>query len=165
MELTQFKILNKLTLTFFLFLCSFITIYPSQKENTNLIDYCYSLEKIISRNSIEKSKNLSKKYKTLAKDITLFGSEKTKGNLVNKIIDHYKNTKKLTIISFVPNKLYCFLGYWIEEVNPGTFQSIFYEKSKQKINQYKNIKREVDELIRDINSEYKSIQKEIDKLF
>ncbi len=156
---------NKLTLTFFLFLCSLITIYPSQKENTNLIDYCYSLEKIISRNSIEKSKILSKKYKTYAKDITLLGSEKTKGNLVNKIIDNYKNTKKLTIISFVPNRLYCLFGYWIEEVNPGTFQSIFYEKSKQKINQYKNFKREVDEFIRDINSEYKSIQKEIDQLF
>ena len=155
---------NKLTLTF-LFLCSFITIYPSQKENTNLIDYCYSLEKIISRNSIEKSKNLSMKYKTFAKDITLLGSKKTEGKLVNKIIDHYKNSKKLTIISFVPNKLYCFLGYWIEKVNPGTFQSIFYEKSKQKINQYKNIKMEVDEFIRDINSEYKSIQKEIDQLF
>ena len=156
---------NKLTLTFFLFLCSFITIYPSQKENTNLIDYCYSLEKIISRNSIEKSKNLSKKYKTFAKEITLFGSEKTKGNLVNKMIDQYKNTKKLNIISFVPNRLYCFLGYWIEEVNPGTFQSIFYEKSKQKINQYKNIRKEVDEFIKDINSEYESIQKEINDYF
>ena len=155
---------NKLTLTF-LFLCSFITIYPSQTENTNLIDYCYSLEKIISRNSIEKSKNLSMKYKTFAKDITLLGSKKTEGKLVNKIIDHYKNSKKLTIISFVPNKLYCFLGYWTEEINPGTFQSIFYEKSKQKINQYENIKREVDVLIRDINSEYKSIQKKIDQLF
>ena len=156
---------NKLILTFFLFLCSFISIYPSQKENTYLIDYCYSLEKIISRNSIEKSKNLSTKYKTFAKDITLFGSEKTKGRLVHKIIDNYKNTKKSTIINLIPNKLYCFLGYWIEEVNPGTFQSIFYEKSKQKINQYKNFKREVDEYIRDINSEYKSIQKEIDQLF
>ena len=156
---------NKLLLTFFLVLCSFITIYPSQKEKTNLIDYCYSLEKIIARNSIEKSKNLSTNYKSFAKEITLFGSEKTKGSLVNKIIDHYKNTKKSTIISFVPNKLYCLFGYWIEEVNPGTFYSIFYEKSKQKINQYKNIRKEVDEFIKDINSEYESIQKEINDYF
>ena len=56
-------------------------------------------------------------------------------------------------------------GYWIEEVNPGTFKSIFYEKSKQKINEYKDIKKEVDEFIKDINSEYKSIKKEINNLF
>jgi len=40
-------------------LSSLITIYPSKKENTNFLDYCYSLEKIISRNTVEKNKNLS----------------------------------------------------------------------------------------------------------
>ena len=48
---------KNLLLTFFLLFSSFITIDPSKKENTNLIDYCYSLEKILSRNSLEKSKN------------------------------------------------------------------------------------------------------------
>ena len=61
----------------------------------------------------------------------------------------------------MPNKIYCLGGYWIEAVNPGTFQSIFYKKSKEEINKYKNIKEEVDVFIRDINSEYKSIEKEI----
>ena len=61
----------------------------------------------------------------------------------------------------MPNKLYCLGGYWIEVVNPGIFQSIFYKKSKEEINKYKNIKKEVDVFIRDINSEYKSIEKEI----
>ena len=61
----------------------------------------------------------------------------------------------------MPNKVYCFGGYWIETVNPGTFQSIFYKKGKEEINKYKNIKKEVDVFIRDINSEYKSIEKEI----
>ena len=56
-------------------------------------------------------------------------------------------------------------GYWIEIVNPGIFQSIFYEKSKERINQYKNIKKEVDEFIQDINSEYKSIKTEINDFF
>ena len=83
--------------TFFLLFGSFITIYPSQKEDTNLFNYCYSLEKIISRNSVD----------------------------------------------------------------PGTFKSIFYEKSKQKINDYKDIKKEVDAFINDINFQYKSIKKEI----
>ena len=157
--------IKNLTLTFFLFFFALIVIYPSKKENTNLLDYCYSLEKILSRNSLEKSKNFSTKYKTLANDITLFGANKTKGALVNKIIDQYKSSKKLFFINFVPNQFFCLAGYWIEDMNPGIFQSIIYEKSKQKINQYKDIRNEVDEFIKDIDSEYKSIKKEINEFF
>ena len=156
---------KKLFFSFFLLLGSFITIYPSKKEDTNLFDYCYSFEKILSRNSIDNSKNLSKNFKPFAKDITFFGTNKTKGSLVNKVIDQYKTSKKLFIINFVPNKIYCLGGYWIEEVNPGTFKSIFYEKSQQKINEYKDIKKEVDAFIKDINLEYKSIKKEINDFF
>ena len=156
---------KKLLFTFFLFFGSLITIYPSKKEDTNLFDYCYSFEKILSRNSIEKSKNLSKKFKPFAKDITLFGINKTKGSLVQKIIDQYKTSKKLFFINIVPNQIYCLAGYWIEEVNPGTFKSILNEKSQQKINEYKDIKNGFDGFIIDINSEYKSIKKEINKFF
>ena len=152
---------KKLLLTFFILFSSFITIYPSKKENTNLTDYCHSLEKILSRNSLKKSKNIPIKYKSFAKDITLFGTHKSKGDFVNKIIDQYKTSKKSFAIILVPNKLYCLGGYWIEEVNPGTLQSIFYKKSKERINKYENIKKEVEGLIEDINSEYKSIEKEI----
>ena len=156
---------KKFLITSFLLFCSLITIIPSKKENTNFFDYCYSLEKIISRNTIEKSNNLSNNLKPLAKDITLFGTNKTKGTFANKIIDQYKNSKKLIIITFVPNQIYCLAGYWIEKVIPGTFQSILYEKSKQKINQYKNTKKEVDAFIKEINKEYKSIKKEINDFF
>ena len=156
---------KNLILTFFLLFSSFITIYPSKKENNKLFDYCYSLEKTISKNSLEKNKNMSKKYRTFAKDITSFGTNRTKGALVNKMIDQYKISKKLFIITVVPNQLYCLAGYWIEELYPGTFQSIFYEKSKQRINQYKDIKKDVDEFMKDINLEYKSIKKEIKSLF
>ena len=152
---------KNLFLTFFLLFSSFITILPSIKENTNLTDYCYSLEKILSRNSLKKSKNIQNKYKSFAQDITLFGTSKTKGEFVNKIIDQYKTSKKSFAIILVPNKLYCLGGYWIEEVNPGTLQSIFYKKSKERINKYENIKKEVEVFIEDINSEYKSIEKEI----
>ena len=156
---------KKLLLIFFLLFSSFITIYPSTKENTKLFDYCYNLEKIFSRNSVEKSKNISRKVKTYAKDITLIGTRKTKGALVNKIIDQYKNSKKSFIISFVPNRIYCLTGYWIEYVNPGSFTLLFYEKTKKSIDKYKEVKQEVDEFIRDINSEYKSIRREIKDLF
>ena len=155
---------KKLLLTFLLF-SSFLTIYPSKKENTNFFNYCYSLEKVISRNLIEKSKILLKEVKPFAKNITLFGTNQTKGALAYKIIDNYKNSKKLFFINFVPNQIYCFAGYWIEEAKPGTFKSTFYEKGKQKINEYKDIKIEVDEFMIDINSEYKSIKKEINDLF
>ena len=157
--------LKKFILTSALLFSSLITIYPSKKENTNFFDYCYSLEKIISRNTLEKRKNLSKKFNSLAKDITLFGTNKTKGTLANKIIDQYKNSIKLFIINVVPNQIYCLAGYWIEEVSPGKFESIFYEKTKQKINEYKNTKKEVDKFIKEINLEYKSIKKEINDFF
>ena len=156
---------KNLLLTFFLFFSSFVTIYPSKKENTNLIDYCYSFEKILARNSLEKSRNVSKKFKTFTEDITLFSTNKTKGALINKAIDQYKISKKFYIITFIPNKIYCLTGYWIESLKPGTFESIIYEKSKQKINQYRNINKEIDEFIKDINLEYKSIKKEINDLF
>ena len=68
---------KKSILTSFLLFIALITIYPSKKENTNFFDYCYSLEKIISRNTVEKSKNLLNNFKPLAKDITLFGTKKT----------------------------------------------------------------------------------------
>ena len=157
--------LKKLLFTFFLLIFYFITIYPSKKENTSLFNYCYSLEKIISINSVDKSKNLSNEFKPFAKDISLFGSNKSEGALANKIIDRYKNSKKLFIITFVPNQIYCLAGYWIEEVSPGKFESIFYEKTKQKINEYKNTKKEVDKFIKEINLEYKSIKKEINDFF
>ena len=156
---------KKLLLTSFLLFGSLITIYPSKKENTNFFDYCYSLEKIISRNTLKKSEKLSNNFKSLAKEITLFGTKKSKGTFANKIIDQYKNSKKLFFITFIPNKLYCLAGYWIEEVSPGKFESILYEKTKQKINEYKNTKKEVDEFIKDINLEYKSIKKEINDFF
>ena len=157
--------LRNFLLTSFLLFSSLITIYPAKKENTNFFDYCFSLEKIIFRNSVVNSKNLSKNFKTLADDITLFGTNKTKGKLAKKIIDKYKNSKKSFILTFVPNQIYCLAGYWIEVANPGKFESIFYNKSKQKINEYKNIKKEVDNFIKDINLEYKSIKKEIKDFF
>ena len=156
---------KKFLLISFLLLSPLITIYPSKKENTSFLDYCYSLEKIISRNIVEKNKKLLKNFKPLVKDIALFGNKKTKGTFANKIIDKYKNSKKFFIINVIPNKIYCLAGYWIEEISPGKFESIFYQKTKQKINEYKNTKKEVDEFIKGINLEYKSIKKEIKDFF
>ena len=143
---------KKLLLASFLIFSSILIIYPSKRENTNFFDYCYSLEKIISRNSLEENKNLSKNFKPFAKDIILFGTNKTKGNLAKKIINQYKNSKKLFIVTHVPNKIYCLAGYWVEVAHPGKFESIFYEKSKQKINEYKNIKKRWTNLLKTLIS-------------
>ena len=144
----KLKILKKLLLTSFLFFAYLITIYPSKKENTKNFDYCYSLEKLISRNSVQKRKNLSKNLKPLIKDFAVFGTNKSKGALANKIIDQYKNSKKLFIVTFIPNHIYCLAGYWIEMANPGTFETIFHDKSRQKLNEYKSIKKELNKFLK-----------------
>ena len=156
---------KNLVLTSFLLLNLLGIIYPSKKENTKLFDYCYSLEKILSRNFIQNRRNESKKTISISKDILKFGVNKTKGFLINKMIDQYKNSKNSKILKFVPNKVYCYLGYWIENANPGTFESIVFTKSKKAINEFKDLKDEVDGILNDINSEYKVIKKEFNSLF
>lgn len=140
-------------------------IYPTKKENTKPLDYCYPLEKILSRNSIKKRKNISLKVKSISKDIAKFGVSKTRGGLINKMIDQYKISRDSRIIKLIPNKLYCFSGYWIEKVRPGTFESIFYSKSKKAIYEFKDLKDEVDSVLNEINSEYEFIEKEFKSLF
>ena len=156
---------KNLILSSFLLITLISIIYPMKKENTKLFNYCYSLEKILSRNSIQKRKNLSLKVKSISKDIAKVGVSKTGGVLINKMIDQYKNTKDLQIIKLIPNNLYCFLGYWIEKVKTGIFESILYSKSKKEINKFIDLKDEVDEVINEINSEYKFIKKEFKSLF
>ena len=156
---------KKLFLTSLLLFGLIAILYPTKKENTNLFDYCYSLEKILSRNSIQTRKKLTGKANLIPQDIAKFGVSKTRGLLINKVINNYKTSKNSLIISLIPNKIYCFSGYWIEKVKPGTFEKIFYEKSKKVINEFIDLKDEVDGLINDINSEYKIIKNEFNSFF
>ena len=156
---------KKLFLTSFLFVSMIGVYYPSKKENTKIFDYCYSLEKILFRNSIKNRKNTSEKVKSLARDISRFGVKKTRGSLMNNIINQYKTSKNSLILNIIPNKIYCFSGYWVENVIPGKFESIIYEKGKKKINQLREFKEEVDGLMNNFNSEYKNIRREFDSIF
>tara|TARA_Y100000589_G_C26989243_1_gene561890 strand:+ start:162 stop:638 length:477 start_codon:yes stop_codon:yes gene_type:complete len=157
--------LKKLFFTSFL-ISSIVTIsYPSKNENTSLLDYCYSLEKIISRNSIKRRKNISGKVKSISEDLARVGISKSKGTFTNNMIDQYKTSKNNLILNLIPNNFLCFSGYWIEKIKPGIFESIIYEKSKKRINELKDFKDEVDELINNINSEYKNIKGEFNSLF
>ena len=156
---------KNLFFTSFLLLNVICIIYPSKKENTKLFDFCYSLEKILIRNSLKNKRNQPNKVNSISKDILNFGVSKTRGALINKMIDQYKISKNSQIIKLVPNGVYCYAGYWIENVNPGTFESILFTKSKKTINELKDFKNEVDGILSDINLEYKFIKKEFNNLF
>ena len=157
--------LKKLLLTSSLILSLFSFIYPSKKENTKLFNYCYALEKILVRNSIEQRENVPLRINSLSKDIAKLGISKTRGVFINKMIDQYKNYKNYFLINIVHNEIYCFAGYWIENVKPGTFETIFYKKSKKTINEFEDIKDGLDSLLNNIDSEYKSLKKEFNGLF
>ena len=156
---------KKLFLTSFLLISMIGVYYPSNKENTRIFDYCYSLEKILSRNSIKKRKNISEKVKSLARDISKFGVNKTRGSLMNKMINQYKTSKNSLILNIIPNKIYCFSGYWLEKLMPGKFESVIYNKSKRKINELREFKEEVDGLMNNFNSEYKNIRRDFNRIF
>ena len=156
---------KKFFFTSFLLISIIGVYYPSKRENTRIFDYCYSLEKILSRNSINKRKIISEKVKSLSTDITRFGVNKTKGSLINKMLNQYKTSKNYFIINVIPNKIYCFSGYWVEKVMPGTFESVIYDKSKKKMNEFRKIKEEMDGLINNLNTEYKNIKKDFKSIF
>ena len=157
--------LKKFFLSSLVFLGLFVLIFPTKRENTKLFDFCYSLEKIITKNSIEKRDNLSKNVTSISKDLIKYSVSKTRGRLINKIIDKYKNSRDIFVITVIPNQFYCFAGYWLEEIKPGTFEDMFYENSKQKINEFNDIKNEVDIFMKDMNTEYLNIKKEFNKFF
>ena len=145
----------KKVILFLIFLTTSIgIIYPTKEENTKLFDYCHSFEKIISRNLIRKKKNLSREAEFISKNITKIGIRKSQGALIKKIIDQYKNSNNSLIISFLSSDFYCFGGYWIETVKPGKFESLLYENSKKKINDFNNLKDEIDGFLNNLNSEY-----------
>ena len=156
---------KKLFFTSFLFFSLIGIYYPTKIENTQIFDYCHALEKILSRNSIQKRRNISEKVRSLSILISKFGVRKTKGSLINNMINKYKVSKNSLIINVIPNKIYCFSGYWAELVKPGTFEFIIYDKSKKTINEFIELKDEMDRLINNINSEYQNLREEFNSFF
>ena len=156
---------KKLFLTSFLLISMIGVYYPSKSENTKIFDYCYSLEKILSRNSIKKRKNISEKVQSLFIDLSRFGVNNTRGSLINKMINQYKTSKNYFILNLIPNKIYCFSGYWVEKAMPGTFETVIYDKGKKKVNEFREFKKEVDGFINNFNSDYKNIRKEFNRIF
>ena len=146
------------------------SIYPTEKENTKLFDYCFSLEKILVRNSLENRKNVSGEIQIISKALASVGMDNSRGDLTKKVIDQYKTSDESVLFSFVPTKIYCLSGYWIEKFRPGTFESIVYESSKEKVEEFYDeygiiLRNDVNDLMNDFNQQYKTIKKEFNRLF
>ena len=146
------------------------SIYPTEKENTKLFDYCFSLEKILVRNSLESRKNVSDEIQIISKALASVGMDNSRGDLTKKVIDQYKNSDESVLLSFVPTKIYCLSGYWVEKFRPGTFESIVYESSKEKIEQFYDeygliLNNDVNNLMNEFNQKYKIIKEELKGIF
>ena len=119
-------------------------IYPTEKENTNLTDYCFSLEKIIAKNTFDSKNKIDGTTKMIAKRIASFGVENSRGNLTKNIIDRFKSESDDYFVKYVPTKIYCLGGYWIEKFKPGIFETIFYEEIEQVVDEsYKDLKEDI----------------------
>ena len=143
-------------------------IYPTEKENTNLTDYCFSLEKIVAKNTFESKKNIGGTTKMIAKRLASFGIENSRGDQTTNIIDAYKSESDNSLLKLIPTKIYCLGGYWIEKFKPGTFESIFYESIEEVVEETyidlkEDIKGNLNNFIEDLNKGYKSLQKEFKK--
>ena len=161
---------KKLLVTSFFCIGLIGSIYPTEKENTSLFNYCFSLEKKLIRNSLESRKNVSGEIKILTQAIASYGMDNSRGDLTKKIIDQYKISEDSVLISFLPTKIYCLSGYWIEKFKPGIFEEIVYEYTKEVVEDFydeyrRDLKNEVNDLINDFNTKYKIIKKEFNGFF
>ena len=161
---------KKLLVSSFVLLSLIGSIYPNERENTKLFDYCFSLEKILIRNSLENRKNVSGKILIISKALASLGINNSRGSLTKKIINQYKTSYESVLFSFMPTKIYCLSGYWIEKFKPGTFESIVYQSSKEKVEEFYDeyeiiLRNDVNDLINDFNQQYKTIKKEFNRLF
>ncbi|MBO6971910.1 MAG: carbon storage regulator CsrA [Prochlorococcus marinus CUG1431] len=145
-------------------------IYPTEKENTNLTDYCFSLEKIVAKNTFDSTNKIDGTTKMIAKGVASFGVENSRGDLTTKIIETFKSESEDSFVKLIPTKIYCLGGYWIEKFQPGTFESIFYGAIQQVVKEtYSDLKEDIEDnvnnLINDLNKGYKSLQKEFNNIF
>ncbi len=146
------------------------SIYPTEKENTKPFDYCFSLEKILIRNSLENRKNVSGEIKIISKALASVRIDNSRGDLTKRIIDQYKTSDESVLFSFMPTKIYCLSGYWIERFTPGMLESIVYESSKEKVEEFYAkygiiLRNDVNDLMNDFTLQYKTIKKEFNRLF
>ena len=162
--------MKKLLIPSVFIFCLFGLIYPTEKENTNLTDYCFSLEKLVAKNTLESKKNIDGTTKILAKGLASFGMENSRGELMEKIIVAFKSESDDSLVKLIPTKIYCLGGYWIEKFKPGTFESIFYETIQVVAEEaYTDLNKDFEDnlnnLINDLNRGYKSLQKGFNNVF
>ena len=122
----------------------FALIYPGEKENTTLTDYCFSLEKIVVKNAFDSKKIIGRTTKMIANGISSFGVENSRGDFITNIIDTFKLEYEDSFINLIPTKIYCFGGYWIKKFQPNTFEFIFFEILEKVIEEsYEDLKSDI----------------------
>ena len=156
---------KKLFLISFLLFITIGIFYPPKKESVKLFDYCFSFEKILLRNTVGTRKNQSSNLNSISGNIAKFGVGKTRGELISRILHYYKNSKNSFLINLIPNNLLCLSGYWTEKLIPRTFESILYEKTEDKFNEFKNFEKDLDGYLNEINSEYEIIKNNLEGFF
>ena len=119
---------------------------------------------------MENRENVSAEIRIISKALVSVGMDNSRGDLTKRVIDQYKSSDESVLFSFVPTRIYCLSGYWIEKFMPGTFESIVYESSKEKVNEFYDeygiiLKNDVNDLMNDFNQQYKTIKKEFNRLF
>ena len=147
-------------------------VYPTEKENTKIFDYCFSFEKILAKNTLESANNIDGRIVISSKVLASIGVENSRGNFIKEVIDSLKSNKENPndqLPNFIPTKIYCLSGYWIEKFMPGTFESVFYEASQEIIEEsYKNfnenVKEDINEFILEFNNGYEIIKKEFNNI-
>ena len=132
--------------------------------------YFTKKRKIISKNTFESKNNIDGKTKIIARRIASIGVENSRGRLTTKIIDNYKSESDNFFVKFVPTKIYCLGGYWIEKFQPGRFESMFFEAIEEVVEEtYQEIREDlennINNLINDFNKGYKSLQEEFNNIF
>ena len=161
--------MKKLLIPSIFIISLFGLIYPTEKENTNLTDYCFSIEKIVVKNTFNSKYKIGGTTKMIAKGLASFGVKNSKGDLTTNIINKFKSESDNYFVRLIPTKIYCLGGYWIETFQPGTFESIFYEAIEKVVEEpYKDLEKDIkdnfDNLINDFNKGYKSLQEEFNKI-
>tara|TARA_A100001388_G_scaffold274992_1_gene259652 strand:- start:1492 stop:1983 length:492 start_codon:yes stop_codon:yes gene_type:complete len=162
--------MKKLFISSVFAICLFGLIYPTEKENTKFTDYCFSLEKIVAKNTLDSKKNIDGTTKIIVKGLASFGIENSRGELTKNVIDTFKLESDDFLLKLIPTKIYCLGGYWMEKFKPGIFELIFYEVIEEVVEEtYANLKEDVKDnvnnLINDLNKGYKNLQKEFNNIF
>ena len=106
-------------------------IYPTEKENTNLTDYCFSLEKIVAKNTFDSTNKIDGTTKMIAKGVASFGVENSRGDLTTKIIETFKSESEDSFVKLIPTKYIVLVDIGLKSFNLVHLNQYFMKQLKK----------------------------------